>query len=354
MSGAVDELTRALAARDAEAFAACFAPDGRLELRSVERTWEGRDQVRDAAEALFAAFPDLTWRPRSRWLDEGRTVEEGTWAGTHTGDLADWPPATETGVELRARVFVEHNGTLVHGIEVYTDLVGLRLALGLPVTSAAEAADTSRLASDAGDAGVRVFVRPEDRPAPPPRRRQALGVLAAAAAVLVAGAIVVLNMPGGTSTAEPNRPAGTPTQASAAPTPSPTKTGAKPKPSSGVVERGNNLDLSTDVLFGRGSAVLNGHARGAIAEVGRVMRARDVRGVVRVNGYTDNLGSAAYGIALSRQRAEAVAAALRPQLRGGRVRMRSRGLGEANPVAGNATEAGRQRNRRVTIVLPKP
>jgi outer membrane protein OmpA-like peptidoglycan-associated protein len=257
-------------------------------------------------------------------------------------------------------VFVEHDATEVHSIEVYTDIVGLRLALGLPVSSVAEAADTSRLAGDTGGNGLRVFVRPEDRRAPPPRRRRhapgVLAAVAAVAAVLLAGALILTTLPSGTSTAEPTRPAATPTPAGATPTPSSTRTKAqpKPKPSSGVVERGNNLDLSTDVLFDRGSAVLSGRARSAIAEVARVMRARDVRGVVRVNGYTDNLGSAAYGMTLSRQRAEAVAAALRPQLRGVQVTLRSQGLGEANPVASNATETGRQRNRRVTIVLPKP
>jgi OmpA-OmpF porin, OOP family len=56
---------------------------------------------------------------------------------------------------------------------------------------------------------------------------------------------------------------------------------------------------------------------------------------------------------LSQHRAEAVAAALRPQLRGVQVTLHSRGYGETNPVASNATEAGRQRNRRVTIVLPR-
>jgi outer membrane protein OmpA-like peptidoglycan-associated protein len=72
-----------------------------------------------------------------------------------------------------------------------------------------------------------------------------------------------------------------------------------------------------------------------------------------VNGYTDNLGSAAYGRTLSLRRAEAVAAALRPRLSGVPVTLQPRGFGEADPVASNATEAGRQLNRRVTIELPR-
>jgi len=74
--------------------------------------------VRDAAAALFAAFPDLTWQPRARGLDEGRTVGKGTWSGTHRGDLGGFALATGTRVELRARVFVEHDESQVRSLDV--------------------------------------------------------------------------------------------------------------------------------------------------------------------------------------------------------------------------------------------
>jgi len=360
--GVVDDLTRALAARDAAALAACFAPDGRLDLRSLERTWVGSDQLRDVAAILFAAFPDLTWQPRARWLDAGRTVEEGTWSATHRGDLPGFAPAAGCRVDLRARVFVEHDEVHVRSVEVYTDVVGLRLALGLPVTALAEAAHTTPLAGN-GDADVRVFIRPEDHaPQRIVRRRRmpvALAIVAAAVTAAAIGGGWALGLPGGTPTAESPRPepiTATTGTTPRSPSPSAPATGSaqpRPKPSTGVVERGNNLDLSTDVLFARGSAVLSDKARGAIAEVARLIRARHVRGVVRVNGYTDNLGSAAYGRTLSLRRAEAVAAALRPRLSGVPVTLQPRGFGEADPVASNATEAGRQLNRRVSIELPR-
>jgi outer membrane protein OmpA-like peptidoglycan-associated protein len=253
-------------------------------------------------------------------------------------------------------VFVEHDESHVRSVEVYTDVVGLRLALGLPVTALAEAAHTRPLAGN-DDADVRVFIRPED-PSPQAivRRRRMPAVLAAAVAitaVAIAG-LLAIDGPGASTTAGPPRPdPTTATTGTTARSPSVPSTGSakpKPKPSKGVVERGNNLDLSTDVLFARGSS---GRARAAIAEVARVILARNVRGVVRVNGYTDNLGSAAYGRTLSRRRAEAVAAALRPRLTGVQVTLQPRGFGEANPVASNATEEGRRLNRRVTIALPR-
>ena len=71
---------------------------------------------------------------------------------------------------------------------------------------------------------------------------------------------------------------------------------------------------------------------------------------ILVEGFTDNLGSAAHGVWLSRMRAEAVAAWL--IARGVSERLiSSRGWGEARPVANNDTEAGRKRNRRVEITV---
>jgi outer membrane protein OmpA-like peptidoglycan-associated protein len=106
------------------------------------------------------------------------------------------------------------------------------------------------------------------------------------------------------------------------------------------------------VLFAKDSATLSPRARQRIDELAATIRARKARGEIQVHGYTDNLGSAESGLRLSRQRAQAVAAALRPRLAGLPVTLRARGHGEADPVASNRTEAGRARNRRVTIILP--
>jgi len=67
---------------------------------------------------------------------------------------------------------------------------------------------------------------------------------------------------------------------------------------------------------------------------------------VRVEGHTDNRGSAAMNMALSSRRAASVVSwlvkhGIEPQ------RLTSKGHGLSRPVASNATEAGRQNNRRV-------
>ena len=70
---------------------------------------------------------------------------------------------------------------------------------------------------------------------------------------------------------------------------------------------------------------------------------------LRVEGHTDNTGTAAGNERLSQQRAESV----RDFLVGRGIasdRLVPVGLGQTQPIADNGTEAGRQRNRRVVLV----
>jgi outer membrane protein OmpA-like peptidoglycan-associated protein len=67
---------------------------------------------------------------------------------------------------------------------------------------------------------------------------------------------------------------------------------------------------------------------------------------IAVTGHTDNVGEANANLALSLRRAEAVRAAL--ITRGAPAeRLSAGGLGDGQPVAGNDTDAGRFRNRRI-------
>jgi OOP family OmpA-OmpF porin len=69
---------------------------------------------------------------------------------------------------------------------------------------------------------------------------------------------------------------------------------------------------------------------------------------VGVEDDTDSRGSDAYNDALSIRRAEAVKRWLTAHgIAAGRIS--THGYGEAEPVATNATDAGRQKNRRVVI-----
>jgi outer membrane protein OmpA-like peptidoglycan-associated protein len=71
---------------------------------------------------------------------------------------------------------------------------------------------------------------------------------------------------------------------------------------------------------------------------------------VMVIGHTDNVGTGDYNQKLSEARAQAAATLLQQQ--GVDVaRIRTRGMGEADPVASNETADGRQQNRRVELAL---
>jgi outer membrane protein OmpA-like peptidoglycan-associated protein len=73
---------------------------------------------------------------------------------------------------------------------------------------------------------------------------------------------------------------------------------------------------------------------------------------IEVAGHTDSMGSDAYNMKLSQQRAEAVRNFLIS--RGVAAdRLTAKGYGESQPVADNATEEGRFKNRRVELVPQK-
>jgi outer membrane protein OmpA-like peptidoglycan-associated protein len=74
---------------------------------------------------------------------------------------------------------------------------------------------------------------------------------------------------------------------------------------------------------------------------------------VEISSYTDSSGSEQQNLALSQQRAQAVAELL-AQKGIDPSRIEYRGYGETNFVASNATENGRQLNRRITLVIIPP
>lgn len=104
-----------------------------------------------------------------------------------------------------------------------------------------------------------------------------------------------------------------------------------------------------DVLFQTGSATLRPGAIERLEPLADYLDANpSVR--IRIDGFTDSVGSNASNLTLSRNRARAVSSALRT-LGVDPGRMQMFGHGEATPVATNATPAGRQLNRRVEVSL---
>ena len=90
--------------------------------------------------------------------------------------------------------------------------------------------------------------------------------------------------------------------------------------------------------------------RRELDEVGEFLRSQPQSYVV-LNGYTDNVGSEEYNLALSRKRAESVASYLTGRPGVGRERIVLQWYGYANPIASNDTEEGRAKNRRVEMAV---
>lgn len=113
-------------------------------------------------------------------------------------------------------------------------------------------------------------------------------------------------------------------------------------------ERGMVLTLG-DVLFDTGRAELKAGAFRTVDRLTTFMRDYPER-TLAVEGYTDSIGSDDYNLTLSQRRADAVRSALLTRGVDG-ARITTSGLGKASPVASNDSAAGRQRNRRVEIVI---
>lgn len=112
------------------------------------------------------------------------------------------------------------------------------------------------------------------------------------------------------------------------------------------------IQLSSKMLFGSGSARLSPEARKAFRDIAIIVR--PLKNTIYVEGHTDNvpIKTLAYpsNWELSAARAASVVEYLArqgvdPQ------RLAAIGYGEFRPIAGNDTEAGRSQNRRVTLLI---
>jgi outer membrane protein OmpA-like peptidoglycan-associated protein len=112
--------------------------------------------------------------------------------------------------------------------------------------------------------------------------------------------------------------------------------------------RGLIVNMS-DVLFDVGSAELKPATREKLAKISGILLAHPGL-TLQIEGYTDSTGSDALNMELSGMRADGVRDYLAQQ--GVPVSgMTAQGFGKAQPVASNDTLEGRQKNRRVELVV---
>ena len=109
------------------------------------------------------------------------------------------------------------------------------------------------------------------------------------------------------------------------------------------------LIMPGNITFDSNEAVIKTGFQPVLNSIAKVIKEYN-KTMVQVYGYTDNTGSAATNNALSLRRATAVSNYLRLKGVDGN-RIITDGLGSSNPIASNATAAGREQTRRVEIAL---
>jgi outer membrane protein OmpA-like peptidoglycan-associated protein len=109
------------------------------------------------------------------------------------------------------------------------------------------------------------------------------------------------------------------------------------------------VNLPEGVTFDIGSYSLKPEFRATLDKVADSLK-QYPDSLIDVYGHTDSTGSEAYNQTLSENRARTVANYLQTQ-GVNPARIRSQGYGETMPVADNATEDGRRKNRRVEIKI---
>lgn len=112
--------------------------------------------------------------------------------------------------------------------------------------------------------------------------------------------------------------------------------------------RGIILSMS-DILFDVNKATLKADLKTSLAKVAGILSVYQQFNV-SIEGHTDNTGSEDHNMKLSQQRADNVKSFLVEQgIDAGRLT--AKGLGMTTPIADNKTKEGRQKNRRVDLVI---
>jgi outer membrane protein OmpA-like peptidoglycan-associated protein len=411
--GPVPAFLSAVQARDLSA-AGLLAHDVRLAIPPLHYVRQGAQDVAAGIADLLATFGELRYELHSRYLGPACVADEAVLVGRQAGPFLGAPPSRHP-VTVPARLIIDHDGVSITRITLWPDLAALRASVAgvdqvIDLRTVTQASGMiAALRATIPPRQTRIIAAtarvPPSEPEPPPltasapagaggravprtpvpksvrQRRAVLGggaMLVAAVALTSWVAVGALSLPGTPVTLDADRrPAttgqpGTPVAADAglgtgrdevggsAAGPDGTAwdsagvQGSKAPlaPAAQLAAGNDTVVIRSDLLFATDSAKLTPGARRILNDLIAQARRQDRRGRVIVNGYTDDVGSPAYNLQLSKRRAAAVATALGQGLRSTRMRVESHGYGESRPAQPGTSTVARQANRRVTVEFP--
>ncbi|QCR23924.1 OmpA family protein [Pontibacter sp. SGAir0037] len=123
----------------------------------------------------------------------------------------------------------------------------------------------------------------------------------------------------------------------------------------GVEARGTDeytiYSMDENILFDVDKATLRSGAEDKLSSISASIQDMGNAGQIRVYGHTDSTASKSYNKQLAEDRAKTVKDWLNNKGDIDKSRISVEAVGESNPVATNATPEGRQKNRRVEIVV---
>lgn len=114
------------------------------------------------------------------------------------------------------------------------------------------------------------------------------------------------------------------------------------------VGEGIKITFDSGIMFDVGKAALRPEAQTNLTELARILNKYPDTNIL-IEGHTDATGSEEMNLTLSQQRAQSVASTLGRGVDPSRFTII--GYGEAQPVASNETDYGRQQNRRVELAI---
>ena len=114
-------------------------------------------------------------------------------------------------------------------------------------------------------------------------------------------------------------------------------------------KKDSSITLRTKSYFEFDKAELSSNSKKVIEKFSEEINRDNLKGKIKIEGYTDNIGKSSYNEKLSLERANRVAEELKKQVKSRDTEYEILGKGASNPIGDNGTEKGRAKNRRVEI-----